>query len=167
MFAGSCAHPVWTFFFSWCWSPSGQISCPRYVLRYFPAGNLSIFDVFSTHINELVLKVFRHFQCLPTINAFQVNPTLMYVSSWDRGRFMKNYVSTLFATLIRNHKNYRDTIVSAGSSPSLLSSLSLCCQTLSFFEQSWRLAYAGCSTHSSSCIFNLNTEYSRSASYNN
>ncbi len=32
----------------------------------------------------------------------------------------RTFVSTLFATLLRNHKNYRDTIVPVGSSASLL-----------------------------------------------
>ncbi len=33
----------------------------------------------------------------------------MHGSSWDRGRSMKTFVSTLLATLLTNHKNYRDT----------------------------------------------------------
>ncbi len=34
--------------------------------------------------------------------------------------FLRTFVSTLFATLLRNHKNYTDTIVPVGSSESLL-----------------------------------------------
>ena len=35
-------------------------------------------------------------------------------------RWMITFVSTLFATLLRNHKNYRDTIVPVGSLANVL-----------------------------------------------
>ncbi len=49
----------------------------------------------------------------------------------------RTFVSTLFATLLRNQKNYRDTIVPVGSSASVLSPVAIksynkCYQEIAF-----------------------------------
>ncbi len=45
---------------------------------------------------------------------------LIYGTSWDRGRFMKNFRFDKIYKLLRNHSNYRELIVAAGSTASVL-----------------------------------------------
>ena len=46
--------------------------------------------------------------------------SLMYDSSWESGRWWRTFVSTLSLSLLRNHKNYTDSVVRMYSSESLL-----------------------------------------------
>ena len=55
-------------------------------------------------------------------NACVLNSSLKLMSgiSWDRSHFMKNFVSTLFATLLKKHNKDIDKIVPVDSSSNLI-----------------------------------------------
>ena len=77
-----------------------------------------IFVVLYNDSIDYFIACFEH-QC-NIYNACILKSSLMYGSSWDRDRFRRTFVSTLFAASLKNHKNYREAILPVGSSVSLL-----------------------------------------------